>query len=65
MSTSLTNESANHTEGGLKTPEIPVNVLLSLEAYISNLFYLIFIQDDDEIFQHTFKKHWSPDVMVT
>jgi len=34
----------------------------SLEAYISNLFYLLVLQDDHHIFVSTYDKNWSRDV---
>jgi hypothetical protein len=35
---------------------------LSLEAYVSNLFYLLILQDDPRIFVETYDKNWSCDV---
>jgi hypothetical protein len=32
---------------------------LSLQAYVSNIFFGIFIQDDDEISELVFERNWS------
>ena len=41
-------------------PKIPPP--LSLQAYVSNLFYVVVLQDDHEIFESTYDKNWSRDV---
>ena len=35
---------------------------LSIQAYVSNIFYGIFIQDDDEISELVFERNWSRNV---
>ena len=57
------------TTTDLKTPAskastaIPTTApSLSLEAYVSNLFYLLILQDDHRIFVETHDKNWSRDV---
>jgi hypothetical protein len=32
---------------------------LSLQAYVSNIFFGFFIQDDDEISELVFERNWS------
>jgi hypothetical protein len=34
----------------------------SLAAYVSNVFYEVFIQDDDDIAQTVYTRNWSPEV---
>lgn len=40
----------------------PETSLISLQAFLSNAFYLVLIQDDDEIFELTYLKTWSQHV---
>lgn len=46
-----------HETGIIATP-FPT----SLEAYVSNVFFGVFIQDDDDIAQQVYVRNWSPDV---
>jgi len=39
--------------------------LVSLEVYILNLFFLILIQDDNELALESFEKNWSRKVKET
>jgi hypothetical protein len=50
-------QKASHSASpNLETP------LISLQAFLSNAFYLVVIQDDDEIFELTYSKTWSQHV---
>ena len=62
---SILNEqtTAGHETPSKASTAIPTTApTLSLEAYVSNLFYPLTLQDDHRMFNETYDKNWSRDV---